>query len=309
MDDDIDYADLERYGGYYPGGAKPPEEEEDEPLKVPVRSFKTPAAPIKRKSDFNVPAKLPEKRAAVVHNHTNGNIVLKKFLPMASAVDPDTLLDGMTMVGASVEPIQERVDTAIIIPYAIKHAAEVLMDAHTQRDIRLSGGALSDMGQLLKCDDEFTTYDPPVIICDSLDTGTCRIYVKEVVPISILLMAMFFKCTYTIEVISGVSSNAKTYEDVQVKAFHDSNAEYAQPFGCREHVELAIQESNIDVDTATRLSQYYMYKLGPLSSETASDPNFIQDHVDRLGKFVTSEKNVLEKRGDGVGSTSARKKY
>lgn len=254
-------ADLELYGGYdnYVMDIQP----EEAPI-TKKRAFAA-AATQKKRSDFSAPS---------------SSIVLKTF--PSHDIDANVLLDGY-VAKVDAPPLQIRPRDQTIIPYRIYNAASEIMNAHQEKEIRISPETISDMEALLTCDDEFTKTDPYVVIYDTLSTGSCNIYMKEIVPISILLLAQVLGCQYQLEITPEMRSDAKPFSKVLVKPFHDSATEHAQPFFCEEIVR---EQLGTRAHATIQKVQVMMLQKGVIPSREACDTNFLLDACDEVKKLL-----------------------
>ncbi len=65
-----------------------------------------------------------------------------------------------------------------IIPYTYYRAATTLLDGHANKEIFIPQEFVHDLEKLVRNHHEWISYDPPIIIYDTVDTGTCLIHVK-----------------------------------------------------------------------------------------------------------------------------------
>jgi len=265
-------------------------DEEDDSHAV---RFKKPTAKKQKqtKSDFSFDEPVRSVRLA---QHQPESIVLKKF--ESHDVDPSTLLEGYT-ASANAAPIQLRPRDQIVIPYRIYNAAIEIMEAYASKEIRIRHDTQTDMEAILTCDDEFTKTDPYVVLCDTLSTGSCKIYMKEVVPTSILLLAQALTCTYQVEIMPGKRSNPKLYTLVTVKPFHDSITDYAQPFGCEEAVR---EQLGDQADDIIKQVQVFMLKLGVIPSREACLAHFLAETGLAVKKLLEGSLDTIQRGRKGL---------
>lgn len=181
--------------------------------------------------------------------------------------EPENVEQILKMAGGRTgidAPIQEIEFNKRVIPYEIQHSASVLLEAHQSGDIRLGYEALENIKKLADCADEFTEIDPKVVIYDTFSTEVCKIYVKEVVPISILLLARHFGLEYSIQITKDLESNPRPFRDVKVKPFHGDLVvfNHVQSLGCEEAVKQRMQNNSIQWN----LVRMYMIRVGPQSA-------------------------------------------
>lgn len=245
----------------------------------------------RRQSDFSF--KKPSHTAVP----SSSSVIVKRL--RRDEPDPDQLFEGLKDAPGGGQPIETRPDTRIVIPYKTRMAADILLMACENNEIRLDYNAKSDLQKLVDCDDEYTMVDPPIVIWDSLYTGTCNIYMKEVVRLSTYLVACYLKCTYQVEAVPEASSNPKLYTEAKVKPYHDSNVEHAQPFGCEAAVMNAMTErfhNPQEVEDRLKYVKIHLMRVGHLSSFQATDPEFLAEQIDMMGTVLNNEKRVVQER-------------
>ena len=304
--DDIQDEDFIKYGifpelhGYAPSSGNNINNnngyDDDDVVHRPKVVDATFAAPRTRQksSDFSFTPRQQSRPASNYGYESNqrvgdaNSVVLKRL--KRDDPDPEELFKKVDAVRGG--PIESRPDTQTIIPYKTRMAADILVAACENNEIRLDYNAQSDLKKLVNCDDEYTMVDPPIVIYDTLSTGSCSIYLKEVVRLSIYLLACFFKCTYLVEVVPDVRSNPKQYTEANVKPYHDSNVEHAQPFKCEDAVMAVMRERFSDSDIEEKLTyiKIHMMRIGHQSSFQASDPEFLTDQIAAIGSVLNNEK-------------------
>lgn len=282
----IDDDDLYKYsdGNFYSsfkGGDKGKEEVEERPAaKTAFRKPpKAPSAAPKKKNDFI----MEEEEEEPLDERPQNGVVLKKF--KSHDVDPAEILKNRKAKPGD-PPIHVRPRTQNIVSFRIHRSAGILLDAHHQREIQLDHGTISTLNEILKCDDEYTKTDPYVVICDTLNNGACAIYLKEVVPVSLLLLARFLGCAYVVDLGHKMRSKPKLYSDVFVKPFHDSKTEHAQPFGLLETVQEELEARGNNVEEAIQAVQIHMLRLGVIASVDACDETFLEEQTVIVGKLL-----------------------
>lgn len=208
-------------------------------------------------------------------------------------------------------PIKRGQTGSEVIPYQIQRAAETVIHA----DKGLNRQTRQQLQGLVDHPDEFTVIDPQVIVAKTVDTGMCKVYLKEVVPISHLLMARVLKVKYQLYVTKKVYFPPEDFSEVVVKPYHGTGIEHAQPFGLTTELEAHI-ENDEDLSGGDFLDQVnaYMYAQGPISTREACDPEFIEMHVEaikriRSGSLVPIKKLMpIEKKLRAHVSEKQKKK-
>lgn len=174
-----------------------------------------------------------------------------------------------------LDPFQ---DHKVIVPYRTLAAADTLLSAMMAGELALGQQTVQELQMISKCTDEFTMIDPPVCITDTLETDTCRIYLKEVVPVSLLVLALHLGLTYRVELIPGRSSRPKSYDQVTVKACKKIGAGQKplhQPFHLRDAIFPALGREN-EARRKMILVQIYFARKGAISSFDAADLSFLE---------------------------------
>lgn len=199
-------------------------------------------------------------------------------------------------------PIERSGELKRIIPYNVCHGAKLLLAAHGDGDIRLGNEAVMQLRKLSACDDEYTATDPTVVIWDTLSTGTCKIYVQEVVPISVLLLARHFDLHYTITIMEDTESKPRPFTGVNVEPYYGQRVEGPPPLGCA----LAVKQRMAREPAAkTRLVEIFMLRIGALSPETACDGEWIETQTELIGKVLNRQSLAAPERpplGGGPGT-------
>lgn len=200
-------------------------------------------------------------------------------------------------------PIQESIAlNKRIISYDVQHSATLLLDAHENKDIRLGYESHETMKKLAQCADEYTEVDPRVVIYDTFNTGVCKIYVKEVIPISILLLARHFNLDYTLQITADLESKPRSYKDIKIKAFHGGSTDHVQGLGCEEAVKKCIQGV-----TQWNLVKMYMIRVGAHSStEIIRDFDWLENQTRAIGLVLARQApkpSPVPQRSVGGGDT------
>ena len=172
-----------------------------------------------------------------------------------------------------------------------KLACETLV-AHADA-IRMTNNTREELMLLLQCTDEGAIVDPLITIYKSVSTGTCNIYLKETVPLSVFLMALVLKATFFVQVTGKAKTPVETFDTVAIKPFKKNaddivaNGGGAQPFD----IEKAVQDK-LELRSAQDLVEQvvaYMHVVGPISSMEACDGEFIETHIESIKKIFAGE--------------------
>lgn len=179
------------------------------------------------------------------------------------------------------------------VPYRVQEAASLI----------ISSGRLPKQIQkeitsfLLQKPHEFISVDPLILVCASVDTGTVRIYCKEVINVSLHLMALALGATFSLQVTPKARTQEEPWgEAVTARPCRSAQvSERVQPVGTLKAVQKAlakIQSAPPDLDLQV---DYYMQQLGTLDSATACDPDWWKDHVDALRLICMGQGKPIEK--------------
>lgn len=168
-----------------------------------------------------------------------------------------------------------------VIPHSIWSAAKTLFNyssSHTLRD---------ELGLLVERKSDLTTENPNVKIHHTIDTGSCLIYLSEVIPFSMYLFLLFKDAHYTVQVVPNTNPLRIDFTHVYVKRWSGKEKETkTQPFHC----ESIIKEQYDDEEYARAVE--YVNRLGPLNPEDVVVFSFIEFHLEGLrnyGKRIRTE--------------------
>lgn len=126
--------------------------------------------------------------------------------------------------------------------------------------------------------------DPLVAMHHFTDTGHCKIYLKEVVPVSTYLLLCALGCTYCIQVTPKARTAPEAFTSVPVKPYKGNTVnENVQTFGAEEILAKKAEPELLEQVKA------YMLSLGPMSSMTVADREWINEQLE-------SFKEILEGR-------------
>lgn len=190
-----------------------------------------------------------------------------------------------------------------VVPYAVQQAVTTLLLAVEQGQIEtFSKNALRELTILNGCPDEYTQVDPFVILSSSIDTGTCKIHLKEAVPYSYALMARALNATFTVQITDKIKTKPQPFahEDVVLRPYNASQPErYNQPFACEAAVQARVDDMEEDEGVEFLLQvKAYMYSLGPLSSVDACDLANVETHVEAIKQIRVGKLKPLVDKPD-----------
>lgn len=204
--------------------------------------------------------------------------------------DYSDLLSHVTMAGS--EPMRTNESSSdTIVPSAIYRAASTLLDAYNNGQ-QLSRWTLGDLQKIVSSRDEYTMIDPPIVLTSKVATERCIIYLKEVVSVSTFCLAAALKCTFCVKITSTLVSAPKPYYgggDVDLKPYRGSRTAHIQPLGCQQSVRDALVAEGYNVEDILNQVDVYMVRLGRVSSEEAISQEWLDFHVEKIGKILAGE--------------------
>lgn len=284
--DDISPDDWAKYGGGgggYGGYSSPKgKEEEDEEEGMSLYPKQT------RHSDF-VLKKRKNTNNGYYGNHRgreeDDDLIQKEI--HREPVDTNKLFAEAGWSTGFNTPIQESISNKRIIPYDTRHGAALLLNAYEGKEVNFSREMVAVLQKLADCDDEFTEVDPKIVIYDQLSTGTCTIYVEEVVPVSILLLARYFNLAYSITITEDMESKPRYFRDVKTEPPQGRSTQFKniQGLGCAEAVKRAVRK-----DEQWKLIQIYMIRMGAQSPQSIlEDPDWLETQTRAIGNVLNRE--------------------
>jgi len=192
----------------------------------------------------------------------------------------------LTSVNGSVAPLQKRIRSEFVVPFRVQLSADILLQNAGKS--RLSNITCSELQRIVDCDDEFTIVDPYVVLCDTIPAGAFKVYMKEAVPVSRLLLLRALKCTY------GVGTKLRSYSgDVTVRPFKDTRTTHVQGFGCDRAIEDALETAGLDEPEVMAHVRAYMIKVGAQPSYVACDCEFLDAHLKEVKNIINGTSSHL----------------
>jgi hypothetical protein len=169
-----------------------------------------------------------------------------------------------------------------------KLACGTLMDEAA--DIQLTKDTKQELEMIMHCTDDGTQVDPLIVLTSSVPTGVCRIYMKEVVPLSLFLLALASKAVYQVQVTEKAKSKPTFFDSVVCRPFKgDANKKIeAQPFDLANILQ--VDDNILEQVTA------YMFVIGPVSSQDACDRDFIETHLEKVKEIFNGELVLVEQK-------------
>lgn len=194
---------------------------------------------------------------------------------------------------------------AAVVPYRLQEAASLLLG-----DRRISQSTASELTMTyLQKSHEFVMVDPLIIVCASVDTGTARIYCKEVVNVSLHWMALALDASFFLQVTPKVRTQDEPWaEAVTARPCRSTQvSERVQPVGTLAAVKRAVAkiEDELPEDLDKQI-EHYMAKLGKVDSVSACDPEWAHEHIDAFRAIFRGTNKRDEMEGKGIREKLAK---
>lgn len=271
------------------GGGKGKEEmyenDDDEPAPRSLSSFRAPEPKTKQKSK------------------------------LALLVEDDDDDDNDAPVSRRRPRAQEDYGTAMVsakgarpVPWRVQEGAALVLE---YREANLSARARDELTlHFLQHPHEFYTKDPPVVLWACADTGSVRIYCKDVVPVSLHLLALAFGATFQLQVTPKVRTAEQPWaEAIQVRACRSDRgvqAERCQPLNTAASVAAALEHAELDLRLVESRTARYMEDLGPLDTRDVCDPDWLEQHTKGLRNACMAPPGDMDGEGAGIKAKLAR---
>lgn len=196
---------------------------------------------------------------------------------------------------ADAAPVVKSAISGANVPISVWNACQLLLS-----EFSLSSRTQQELTQIVQRPSDMTQVDPLVIICDTIPTGSCDIYVKEVVPVSHLIIARGLKLEWSIDVVEDMASPSKTYDEVRVKPIKRANDDtsHIQPFGLVNQVRKHLGD---DYEKMIMQVEYVLSKLGAMTPEEATSIDFMNAVQPEILKVIRGEKVYLKEKKNGLG--------
>jgi hypothetical protein len=273
--------------------------DEDE-LEAEVAMFRAPeprVAPKKRLAFADYANEgaddLPAPPQRPILKRTNAQMIQRKSSFLIEEDDDDDL-------PTVAVPRREQVKVGAPVSYRQQEAASLLIG-----DRRLSKPSIQELTMAyLHKPHEFITLDPLILVCASVETGTARIYCKEVVNVSLHWMALALDATFFVQ----VTPKARTPEEPWTEAITARPCRSAQTSERVQRVDvlacvqraLAKLGDSIPSDLDQQVEQYMTQVVGVMDSATACDPEWARDHIDALRAICHGRGKALQTKPTSI---------
>lgn len=278
---------------------------DDDEFEAEISMFRTPAAPLrkaqkKRFSDYanegvedgeDEPPPPPPRRQL-------SQLAKKKASFLIEEDEDDEGLPKSRQI-SNIKPVAG----AAVVPYRLQEAASLLLS-----DRRISRSTADELTvAYLQKSHEFVMVDPLIIVCASVDTGTSRIYCKELVNVSLHWMALALDASFFLQVTPKVRTQDEPWaEAVTARPCRSAQvSERIQPVGTLAAVKRAIDEMEVPEDLDKQIEQY-MKKLGKVDSASACDPEWAREHIDAFRAIFSGTNKKDEMEGKGIRDKLAK---
>lgn len=198
------------------------------------------------------------------------------------------------------------------VPFHVQEAAATVLAFAGKDSHALSQRSRDELTMhFLHHPHELYCVDPPIVCWASVETGTIRIYCKEVIPVSLYLMALAFGAQFQLQITPKVKTPPQPWEEaIQIKSCKNADAtEFATriaPLGTMAAVQAALQRRDGLPDNLDQRVQNYMARLGKLDTREVCDPDWIAENVEELRKACL-DRNAQD-ANDGLQAKLAKMK-
>lgn len=174
-----------------------------------------------------------------------------------------------------------------VVPHEMRSAAETLLQ---WTDLQMNEDGQRRLERVADSPDDLVVVDPPVMLQYTVDTGSCRILLQEVVRVSRLLMLVALKATYTLQVTP--KSRAVDLPFAEVSIVLPQEDAPGQPFEVEACLQRALEEAE-RADLELQVAGY-MQQVGPLHPRHFLDSFARDEHVQRVRAIATGAESALE---------------
>jgi hypothetical protein len=225
--------------------------------------------------------------------------------PMGGARESDVFIKPKSKLtsGGDVEPLGKKRNTIGIIPdttpvanlvsYPVQNACTVLVQAIRSGEFQSLPTQVAQMlEKVASKPNEFFRIDPFVFMTYTLWTGSCNIYLKEAVPLSVLILLIYFDASFQVEILPDgeTISRPKKFSEVSLFPYDGSTTSFAQGFQWKQSLETAFQNRGMNMKEKMEDVDYFMETLGEMSSDDAANMLFVQEQSKTIGAFLNNVK-------------------
>lgn len=192
------------------------------------------------------------------------------------------------------------------VPFRLQEAAQLIVDSPR---VRLSQATLGELNlKILQRPCETCVVDPPVTLCASVDTGTIPIRCKEVVPISVHMMALAVGATFSVQITAKARTSEEPWaEAVMVRVCRNTQLpESTTPLNAMEAVQKALARlGNAVPEDLDDQVQRYMQSIGKCEPQIACDPEWMEPHIEKL-REICHGKGEADPEAGGIKAKMAK---
>ncbi len=113
------------------------------------------------------------------------------------------------------------------------------------------------------------------------------------IPVTVLLLAIALDCTYSVEITTDLWVEEKKFSEVQTKPYQSGDPNTAiriQSFEIDKIVQHTMETRGLNVDAVTKRVRAHMNGMGLISSLTASDPAWVEEHAAVMRPIMMGQK-------------------
>lgn len=165
--------------------------------------------------------------------------------------------------------------------YAIYNAVHVILAAYENNDITSFGE--QTFRRISQRDHEYIKIDPEILIYDSIDTSTLKIYIEQRINVSQLLLARALQLEYTFEIVPNVYSKRTKFLTVSARPYYGETAVLAQSFDIQDY--LPTEDA--------KLIAAFMEQLGAKSPAEVCEEDFLETASSNLLQFIESNRSKI----------------
>lgn len=175
----------------------------------------------------------------------------------------------------------------VVLPCKVARAVLELLDYDGPG---MTHGMRSGLENMTHFPDDRKMVDPQVVVYHTINTGTCRIYLREAVQYSVYLSLLALKAKFSLQLSPKTRVVSIPFSETSIKPNNgDTRPEdepKAQPFGCERALEETLQEADVVADFAEQLDTYMRTVVGELHPSEACSEETLEEARDRVREIV-----------------------